>query len=322
MTYSSGGLIEANDFNTFNGGTVANVSGQINTVWSTGTGNAGYGQTAVSNVSIGDTISAGSDPGLGPVSNTQWRALVNNLNSSRLHQTGSSSGITAPGFGDTITFFSTLSTQLTNAYTDRLTAATTGSTSTGTNDTWNPSVAHNVTLNQFRDCNIVFGSSDQARYFFNAGGRIAMIYSAVDNSGANARSVNMRDMVNQVGGFNTYRGYSNSGRTGTGGSISVNDTGAGYYNATTSAVTFIKNDDTVAPYNTSYVQVRRFYAGATTNGALGNQLVFRLYLYSPADDIYGGSINITVTSRCDITFPSTTYLSDSWGTPTISYDSA
>ena len=311
MTYASGGLIQASDFNTFNGGSVANVSGQINTVWSTGTGNAGYGQTAGSNVSVSGTINA-----------SDWTTLFNNLNAARKHQlAGSYSNLTVPASGGTITYNSSLSTQLTNAYTDRLTAATTGSTSTGTNDTWNPSVGATTALDTFRDCNIVFGSSDQARYFFNAGGRIAMIYSAVDNSGANARSVNMRDMVNQVGGFNTYRGYSNSGRTGAGGSFSVNNTGVGYYNTTSSVVTFIQNDDTVAPYNLSYVRVQHFYIGLTTNGANGNQVTFRLYLYSPADDSYGGSINITVTSRCDITFPSTTYLSDSWGTPTISYNS-
>lgn len=320
MTYASGGLIQASDFNTFNGGTVANVSGQINTVWSTGTGNAGYGQTAISNVSIGDTISAGTDPGLGPVFNTQWRSLVSNLNRIRQHQTGSDSGITAPSYGGTITFFSTLSTQLTNAYNDRLTAATTGSTTTGTNDTWNSSVGATTALSTFRDCNIIFSSTDGARYFFNAGGRIAITYSAVSNA-ANARSNNMRDMINQISGFGQYRGYSNSGILGSGGFITVNNTNAGYYNATTTAVTFIENYDNAAPYDTSYVQVQRFYAGATTNGALGNQLVFRLFLYTPADNTYGGSVDITVTTRCDITYPSTTYLSNSWGTPTISYDS-
>lgn len=308
MTYASGGLIQASDFNTFNGGTVANVSGQINTVWSTGTGNAGYGQTAGSNVSIGGTINA-----------SDWTTLFNNLNAARKHQlAGSYSNLTVPASGGTITYDSSLSTQLTDAYTDRLTAATTGSTTTGTNDTWNPSVSTNAAFAAFRTCAITFSSSDQARYFFNAGGRIAMIYSAVSNL-ANARSNNMRDMINQVAGFNTYRGYSNSGRTGTGGSFSINNTGAGYYTTTTSYVTFIQNDDTVAPYNFSTVKVQHIYSGLTTNGANGNAIGIRLDLFSPADDIYGGGINLTVTSRCDITYPSTTYLSNSWGTPTVSY---
>jgi hypothetical protein len=174
-------------------------------------------------------------------------------------------------------------------------------------------------LGAFRDCNVVFSSADAARYFFNAGGRIAMIYSAVDNA-STTRSQSVRDLVNQIGGFNTYRGYSNSGRTGTGGSYSINDTGVGYWSTTGSATTFIQNNDS-APYSGYNARVQHFTAGSTTNGSKGEQLVFRLILFAFADDIYGGSINITVTSRCDITYPSTTYLSNSWGTPTISYDS-
>jgi hypothetical protein len=321
MAYSVGGTIEASDFNIRNGSTTANVSGQINSVYATGNGNSGYGQTSLvaGNVSVGNNISAGSDPGLGPVLPSQWRSMILALNICRNHQTGSSSGITAPGYGDTISYYSTLDTQLTSAYTDRLTAAATGSTTTGTNDTWNISVGATTALGAFRDCNVVFSSADAARYFFNAGGRIAMIYSAVDNA-STTRSQSVRDLVNQIGGFNTYRGYSNSGITGTGGSYSINNTGVGYWSTTGSATTFIQNNDS-APYSGYNARVQHFTAGSTTNGSKGEQLVFRLILFAFADDIYGGSINITVTSRCDITFPSTTHLSDSWGTPTISYDS-
>ena len=321
MAYSVGGTIEASDFNIRNGSTTANVSGQINSVYATGNGNSGYGQTSfiAGNVSVGNNISAGSDPGLGPVSSSQWRSMILALNICRNHQTGSSSGITAPGYGDTISYYSTLDTQLTAAYTDRLTAAATGSTTTGTDDTWSPSVGATTALDVFRDCNIVFSSADAARYFFNAGGRIAMIYSAVDNA-ATVRSVSVRDLVNDIGGFNTYRGYSNSGRTGTGGSISVNNTGVGYWNTTGTATTFIQADDS-GYYAGYYARVQHFTTGSTTNGSKGEQLVFRLVLFASADDAFGGSINLTVTSRCDITYPSTTYLNDSWGTPTISYDS-
>lgn len=302
MTYASGGLIEASDLNGF--------VNSINTFWSTGTGNAGYGQTSIGTVSANGVVNA-----------SNWASLINALNNARLHQSGSNSGIAAPSAGDTITYISTLSTQLTSAYNNRLVAVTTGATITGTNDTWSPAVGATTALYAFRDCNVIFGTSNQARYFFNAGGRIAMTYSAVSNA-ANARSNNMRDMINQIIGFGEYRGYSNSGILGSGGYITVNNTNAGYYNALNqSAVTFIQNDDTVNPYAGSKVQVEHFTTGSTTNGATGNAVVFRLFLVSPADDASGGSINVTVTSRCDITVPSTTYLSNSWGFPIITYDS-
>ena len=45
MAYSQGGLIQATDYNGFVG--TATQSGTINYVWSTGNGQFGYGQTAL-----------------------------------------------------------------------------------------------------------------------------------------------------------------------------------------------------------------------------------------------------------------------------------
>jgi hypothetical protein len=59
----------------------------------------------------------------------------------------------------------------------------------------------------------------------------------------------------------------------------------------------------------------------TTNGANGNQVTFRLLMSANADDAFGGAINLTVNVRADIVPPSTTNLSNVWGTPTISFDS-
>jgi hypothetical protein len=64
MAYSQGGLIAATDYNTFINGT-----NQLNTVWGTGTGDAGYGQTALSAVSSSGKVTA-----------TQWASLINTPN--------------------------------------------------------------------------------------------------------------------------------------------------------------------------------------------------------------------------------------------------
>ena len=66
MTYSAGGLIEATDYNGF-----VNTGAQnINAVWSTGSTDGGWGQTAISTVSAAGTVTA-----------TQWASLVNTLTS-------------------------------------------------------------------------------------------------------------------------------------------------------------------------------------------------------------------------------------------------
>ena len=83
MSYSQGGLIAATDYNNFLTGT-----NQLNTVWGTGVGTAGYGQTALSTVSAGGTVTA-----------AQWASLINTLNSALTHQSGSGSGLSAPTAG-------------------------------------------------------------------------------------------------------------------------------------------------------------------------------------------------------------------------------
>lgn len=306
MTYASGGKIESSDFNTRNGGTTANVSGQINCVWSTGNGNSGYGQSSPSaNVSVGNKVNA-----------SNWTTFYNNINAARKHQSGGSySNLSVPVPFNTITFNASLGSTLTDVYSNRLTSASSGSTVTGTNDVWNVTVNSGVVLDTYRSCGILFSSSDAIRYFFNAGGKITMVYTATGAS--TTRSAEMRDLVNNLGGFSNYAAYSNSGRTGSGGSVSKNDTNIGYYNVTNSSILdFIQVDDNTAPYAGAYAYAGHWVFGSTTNGSRGNDLRLILGLYSP---VATTTLSIQVTLRCDITYPSTTYLSDSWGIPTITY---
>ena len=318
MTYASGGLIQASDFNNILGGSSGLTGGgtQFNPIWGTGFGNVGYGQTTVSNVSVSSVVTASS-----------WADLVNKMNNARNHQAGTGTGITAPSAGGTVTYLSTLTSSISTIYTNRLNKISNGSTVTGSNDTWNPSCTATGSLNNyignFRDCNVVFASVDQARWFFNAGGYLNFTFSAVDNAGT-TRSQSLRDAVNALGGIGTFAGYTNSGRTGAGGSISTNNTSWGYWtNINNSEVTIIQSDDVNASYSGYNCQLRAFTQDAvTTNGANGATLVFRIWLVALADDAFGGAVNLTITSRLDVVNPETTYLTNTWGTPTVTYDSA
>jgi hypothetical protein len=311
MTYSAGGLIEASDFNLRNGAAAANVSGQINTVWSTGNGNAGYGQTAGANVSVGGTVNA-----------SDWATLINNLNAARKHQSGGSySNLTVPTASSTITFNSSLDTTLTSAYTNRLTAALNGTTVTGSNYTYNIYRLGGASLLTTRSGKIVFSTADAARYFFNAGGKFNLIVSAVDNSGGSVRSTEMRDVINAAGGFTNYAGYTNSGRSGTGETVVANDMFKGYFNVaynTTDVIVYITSD--YPDYAGMYCQLAVFNnSNTTTNGANGSEFWFKIVSFIPDDDLYSGSVNVDVTARIDTIPPSTVYLANSWGTPTITW---
>jgi hypothetical protein len=314
MTYSAGGLIEASDFNLRNGAAAANVSGQINTVWSTGNGNAGYGQTAGANVSVGGTVNA-----------SDWATLINNLNAARKHQSaGGYSNLTVPTASSTITFNSSLDTTLTSAYTNRLTAALNGTTVTGSNYTYNIFRSGGASLSTTRSGKIVFSTADAARYFFNAGGKFNLIVSAVDNSGGSVRSTEMRDVINAAGGFTNYAGYTNSGRSGTGETVITNDTNQGYW-----TIPYL-TDRTIVRINSDYPEYDGMtaeltvytYDNTTTNGANGNEFWFRIKTNIPADDLFTTVVDVDVTARIDIIPPSAVYLTNSWGTPTITWVAA
>jgi hypothetical protein len=302
MAYQQGGLIEATDYNNLINGT-----NQLNTVWSVGNGDAGYGQTAISTVAATNTVTA-----------AQWATLINALNGVRTHQSGSGSGISAVTAGQRIDHLSTLQTQVNSAYTNRAAFVAQGGTLTGTNNNWNVVVGATTALSAFVDTNVNFSSAQAARYFFNAGGQINFVCSATSNDGS-SRSTTLRDMINQVGGLGAFRNYTNGGRTGTGGSIVTNNTSYGYRNLAT--YTSIVNNDVGGTYGAHDVQILMFGNNSdTTNGAITSSVAFRLFLGAAADDGFGGSINLNVFTRADIVFPSTTHLTNVWGTPSVSTD--
>jgi hypothetical protein len=305
MAYSQGGLIEATDYNN-----LINGSNQLNTVWAVGNGDAGYGQTAITTVAATNTVTA-----------AQWATLINSLNSVRNHQSGVGSGITAVTAGQTINHLSTLQTQVNTAYTNRGLFAAQGSTTTGTTDTTSPSAGATSAFSYFRDTNVTFSSANAARYFFNAGGQINFVCSAT-SSVANSRSDTLRNMINEVGGLGAFRNTTNTGRTGGGGSIVVNNTSFGYRNLTTSAQTIVDNN-VAGTYSAHDVKLQLFSNGIdTTNGSNGASVVFRLLATASADDANGGTLGINLSVRADIVFPSTTHLTNVWGTPTITFESS
>lgn len=309
MSYAQSGLIEAADYNNF-----INGSNQLNTVWSTGTGNAGYGQTAVSTVAVGGTVTA-----------TQWVSLINTLNSTLLHQSGSGSGISAVTAGSTISYLSTLSSSINTAYTNRLTASTTGTVATGTAL---PYTAWTITATPGSDpgtatrafgARATFVSADRARYFFNAGGQLKFNITAT--SGTNARSLAALNLVNYIGGLTQFKTATNGGRTGTGGTLNTNDTAKGYYNLTANA-TIVSVTSLTSNYTSDTATLAVTTNGTQgVNGDNGSVVDFWVTINSTSGANSPGSwdddLSLTPTVSIDITFPEESNLSNTWGAVTI-----
>ena len=88
MTYSSGGLIQATDYNGF----VSTTAGaNLNDIWSTGSGDKGWGQTVVPTVSAAGTVTA-----------TQWASLVNDIATAGTQTNTTVTARSAPTTGQTI----------------------------------------------------------------------------------------------------------------------------------------------------------------------------------------------------------------------------
>jgi len=311
MSYAQNGLIEATDFNNLVGAAVETGANKLNSVWSTGGTTAGYGQTAVSQVSGGDTV----------VATGQWNALVTNTASSASHQGSSITSVTAPTAGSTVTYLSAIPTNLTTIYTNRRNAATQGSTiaDTATRGTsWQNGLTFTHT--------ITFASGDAARYFFNAGGQIKMTASHPSGSGINLL---FSDLASDTGtvtmsapnsGTVTIAGTSYSGisKVGGGGNTPTVDADKGYFGLTTSNATAFTQlaDSGPSGYLSSFIRYIVKSNGAQgSNGDTGSVIT----IYSVWDEIPNDLVATSGSAvTCTAQLPETTYLSASWGTPSIS----
>jgi hypothetical protein len=328
MSYTVGGLIEAADYNGF----VNASANNINAVWSTGTGDKGWGQTTISTVSAGGTVTA-----------TQWATLVANLATAGQQTSSTLTSRTQPVAGNTISILANVATDINTVTLNRGNAAASGTqygvfsgttsktTATGSGTTaWTITFTHTVT----------FANANSARYFFNAGGIVKLQYGKTSTGtdhdpdwntlAGQCGSINFTGRVNST--TQTIAGTAYTGTTrigGTGGTQTTLATTTGYYNLTpgAAATTIFQLNNASSPYTPEFIRTTvALNAGATVltftttwvdDGSSGPGV---------SSNITGGtattSPSTTITGTAPTTLltyvpPSTTYLSASWGTPTI-----
>ena len=322
MAYSSGGLIQATDYNGFASTT---AGANVNDIWSTGSGDKGWGQSALSTVSA-----------LGTVTATNWASLVNTI-SSMGSQTGTTiTARTAPTTGNLIEVLAALNTDLTNITTNRNNAVANGTQFTGWTGTNSKTAATSGATWTITFTNTVtFASAAAARYFFNGGGRIKLDVSKTATGDLGDPEWN--DLANTLCGdiFFTgaaaaktiaavsYTGTTKIGGTGTPNTLS---TATGFYALTPggAATIIYKQFADTAPYTANFIQ------HSVALDATSTVLTFTtLWSASDGDPISGGTASsgatpgTAPTTICTYFPPSTTYLtSASWGTPTVAATTA
>ena len=312
MTYATGSLIQATDYNTLVGGNPVTTPNTLNTVWATGGTTAGYGQTAVPQVSAGATITA-----------SNWANLTSKTSNSAAHRGTTILAITSPVAGGSIAYQANIPTNLTTIYNSRLNAGVQGSTTANTatyNSTWSTQVTFTHT--------VTFASGDAARYFFNAGGQLKvtcshptttaginlLVNQLASNVGTITQSAPTSTSVTIAG--TTYTGITKTG--GGGNAPVIYSTTSGYYNMSSTPVTVFKQTATgaPAPYVGTYIQI--IFRSNGTQGSNGDRgsIITITTLWDEVPDgltVAAGSAT-TVTAVA----PETTYLANTWGAISIS----
>ena len=309
MSYAQYGTIQATDFNTLVGANPGSTANALNTVWATGTAGAGYGQTAIANVASGDTVTA-----------AKWSALVSNTASAASHQGSSITSVTAPVSGGTITYLSAIPTNLQTIYTNRNNASTQGSSTANyvvTASSWSSIATWTHTA--------TFANGDDARYFFNSGGQLALTMTHPNGTGINLLLNNLAANVGTVvlssltSGTATIAGTTYNGvtRIGGGGNAPTIATNSGYYAWSTANSNVYYQTASTGPAGYLSTNINIFVKTNGTvvyNGDRGNVIT----IYTVWDEIPDGlavssGSNVVLTVRP----PETTYLANSWGTITL-----
>jgi hypothetical protein len=296
MTYSVGNTILAADYNTH----IAN----LNATWGIGSGNAGYGQPALSTLAAGATISA-----------TDWNTIFGNSPAGALIKMKNHQGTTLTGTytnrvaGNTIQAYSTLAPDITLVNTNRANYVANGSDTTATTLTsgspWATAATHTLTA--------TFPSYDQARYFFNAGGNLRFSSAISVSGGTDAGKLAAWTSILAAIGTIVFQGTKTTKSGGSGTPTILTDgvitAAAGFHQIGTGITTIFKQFGSGYLYSGNFVSIT-----CQGNSSTPNILTFAVR-YDDADA--GASITNVITTTHTIRPPSTTYLTNTWGSPTL-----
>jgi len=315
MTYTAGSTIVATDYNGF----VSTTAGaNVNATW-----NSTYGQTAISTVSAAGSITA-----------TQWATLVNTITSMGSHQPTVITSRAAPTAGTTISILAAVNTDITNCYNNRLNAYASGSQYTGwtgTNSKTGPTGAGtNAWLITFVN-DVTFSSSTTRDYFFGAGGIIRLQFSknnAVTDidpdwdafaTACGTLSFTGTSTTKTIAGV-SYQGTNKIAGTGTPTTLATS-IGAAQLTGSNQEI-FLQYIG--GAYTTSYIQVQAYNLASNIIRFTANWVQPAVSLPGQTNNISGGTAASGATpgtapcTICTYFPPETTYLSNSWGTPTVS----
>jgi hypothetical protein len=172
MTYAKNSKITAADYNS--------LVLDVNKVYSVGFAETGLGQTALTQISEGNTVD-----------NTEWDNLGDTITKVAAHQGTAITTIPSINEGDLIQYLSSIENGKNAILNKNWKAAAQGSTTTVTTP-FSSSWSNSLTFTHI----ITFASGDAARYFFNAGGQIAMSFQ---KNGSAPMDIVWQNLISKMG---------------------------------------------------------------------------------------------------------------------------
>ena len=332
MTYTSGSTILASDYNSF-----ANTgSNNLSSVWGVGSGNTGWGQDT--------TALAAVTSGSNTVTATQWAALVANLQSACQQTNTAFTSRAQPVVGSTISILNNIQTDLNNVTAARGNANVAptalgvfSGSAAKTTPTGSGASAWTIT---FTDT-ITFANATAARYFFNAGGQLKIMYGK--SSTGTDSDADWNTFAGKCGNIfisGNVNGNANIGGTvytptyrQNGSNVSATQTAlsttTGFYNLTTANTQAFKLTDATATYTGDYIEsnvkvdsnstpsiitiTTTWFNAAVVSAGETRNISGGTDTASPATAITGTA----PTTLVNLLIPALTYIGNTWGNITV-----
>ena len=308
MGYTTGHTILDDEYNEF--------AGNLNSIIGTPAAGTGWGQTQVSTVSPGTTISA-----------TQWNTLMNNIESAASHTNTSGVSFSSVAGGDTISVINNMALYIDNVNVNRGDLHAHGSNITASQNhtgSWYTQLTFTATT--------TFASDANAKAFFNAGGQIGINFSSANGSGS--KNTGWANLCTAVGTIwlssagpsgpatsVTLAGTSYQGTDKKGGSGSVTtESNVGFFDLTSSNQQTFKQFDSTYFYTSNYIAIQYKYASNVVTATV----ICRDDANTTSDPgaVQDEVVNLDINCQLTVRQPSTTYISNSWGTPSASVSSS
>jgi hypothetical protein len=275
MAYVAGDTILDDHYNAF----VTNATSPygINHIIGVGDGAYGLGQTEISDLAVaGETITA-----------TKWNSLFTAMDTVASQNNLAITATAARTAGDTIAQIGALETDLASlasAVAGGSVNASTGVTAASADVTQTASVVYDQS--HISEVSFTFLGGDEARWFFNAGGRLRV---TITNTATNSTSKDslIQGLIDQMGTFDLRA--TTSTITGTTADTVGGDLNIGYYDLTTSYQTIFQLTESTGTYSATYnnyiiLKIEAKTSAAHADGRNNNGEVVTIKVSTIVDD--------------------------------------